>query len=178
MHNFAASARQVHVLGSHCSPGNTSICTTSHQARFSCTHSDRTLSWGILRSAQLRTKCISSAPARIALFPWEYVDLHHFTMSTHQACTFGSHYSPGNTVPCTTLHDVHIKGARSDRSLGRGILRSAQPCIKRTSRVHTPIALFPWEFFDLHNFAPSAYPVHPLGSHSFPGNTAICTTSP
>ena len=138
--------------------------------------------------------------AEIALFSREYVDLYEYPSSVHRAHTIGSQYSPGNMSIRTTLHQACRTCARSDRINSLGILRSAQRCTKRASRAHARIALIPREYFDLHDLAPRAHPVHPLGSryfprkylslhhfvsgtrqartlgsHSFPGNTAMCT---
>ena len=133
------------------------ICTILRQASIKCTRSDRTLSPGILRFAQLCSKCSSSACARIAMFPWEYVDLHHHASSAVQLHTLGSHSFLGNTSICPTSHQVHIQCARSDRTLSVGIRRSAPLHHEYASSVHVRIALFPWEYCTLHNFAPSAH---------------------
>ena len=88
----------------------------------------------------------------------------------------GSHYSPGNTSTRTTAHQVTIKWTRRDRTISRGIRRSAQPRINRTSSEDARIALFPAEYFDPHNGASSEHQVDAPGSHSSPGNTSIRTT--
>ena len=151
------------------------ISTTLDQACINCTRSDRSVSLGILRSAQCYTRCTCSAPARIALFPGKYIDSHHFASSTRQACTLGSHSFPGNTSIRTTVPPAYIKRTRSDGTLSQEILRSAQLRITCASNEHSRIALFPRKYGNLLHFASNAHPVHTLGSHFFPGNTSICT---
>ena len=142
--------------GWHSFPGNTSIRATLYPEKVTCTCSDCALSREILRSAQRCVDRTSSVPARIALFPWKYIDLYHFA-----SCD-------------VYTHQVHMMCSRSDRTFPLGIRRSAQLCIAPSAQAR--IVLFPGKYFDPHHFASGVHQVHPLGSHSFPGNTSICTT--
>ena len=113
--------------------------------------------------------------AQIALFPREYVDLYDSASSVHRVHTLGSQYFPGKTSIRTTLHQACRTCARSDRINSPGILRSARLGTTRTSSASARIALFPRKYLSLHHFASSTRQARTLGSHCFPGNTAMCT---
>ena len=110
--NFASGAHRMYALASHSFPRNTSIRGAVHPAKVNRTRPDRTLSGGILRSAQLGTNRTPGVHTRNALFPGKYVD--PYTFACHGVYT----------------RQVHITCARSDYALSRGIRRSAQLHIK------------------------------------------------
>jgi len=168
--------RQAHAHGSHFSPENTSICTTSHQVHIECTRLECTISREILGSARPCTKSTCRAHPRLPLFPGEYFNPHNIAPSAHHVHRLGSHSFPGNTSIRATLRPVEVACDRQDRTIPLGKLYSAQLRAGRAPSAHARIALFPGENFDPRNLASREGHVGSPGSHSFPGNTLIRTT--